>query len=81
MSRLAGIQRSLPRPRRRISPEQRADLLARGSGACGPNHFILRVKAVIDAQATGDARLLAGSLEDVAAAAMVWKERTIHDRG
>ena len=67
------------RPRRRISPEQRAELLARESDACGPNHFMLRVKAVIDARATGDARLLAGSLEDVAAAALSWQERTVYD--
>jgi hypothetical protein len=71
--------RNRPRPRRRVSPEQRAELLARENEACGPHHFLQRVAAVIEAAKTGDARLLAGSLDDVAAAALVWEERTLLD--
>lgn len=59
--------------------ERRAELLQREQEACGPHTFLLRVYAALESAKTGDARMLAGHLEDVAAAALVWQERTIND--
>lgn len=69
-----------PRPSRMGVPaEERARLLNREREGCGPNHLAQRVKALAEARWTGDPRLLAGSLDDVAAAALNWRERVLAD--
>lgn len=76
MARIGGM----PRPSKMgIAETERARLLARETEACGPHHLALRHKAVLDAIKTGDPRLLAGALDDLAAAALNFRERTYND--
>jgi hypothetical protein len=71
-----------PRPSkefRKLSEEDRDRLLGRESQDCGPGVLTTRVRAVIEAKNSGDPRALAGTLEDLAAAALNWADRTILD--
>ena len=68
MRRVGGM----PRPSKTgLSEAERVRLLKRETEACGPNHLLIRHKAVMEAIKTGDPRLLAGSLDDLAAACVV----------
>jgi hypothetical protein len=71
-----------PRPTRefrRLSEEDRDRLLSRETQDCGPGVLATRTRAVIEAKNSGDPRALAGTLEDLAAAALNWADRTIID--
>jgi DNA-binding CsgD family transcriptional regulator len=48
--------------------------------ACGPQTYLTRVKAVIDAQRAGELSVLIGSLEDSAAASLAWANRLAEQR-
>jgi hypothetical protein len=74
--------RRRPRPGqefRKLSADERARLLGRESEECGPGVLLVRLRAVIEAKNNGDPRSLAGTLEDLAAAALSWSERTVTD--
>jgi hypothetical protein len=79
---VASPYRRRPRPSkqfRKLTPEERDQLLAREAEECGPGTLALRIRAVAEARKIGDPRALAGSLEDVAAAALSWSQRTVVD--
>jgi hypothetical protein len=71
---------ALPRPSKTgLNEEERVRLLSREAEACGPHQLTIRYAAVELARRSGDPRLLAGSLDDLAAAAVIWRERTLDD--
>ena len=72
------------RRRRKLRPlteDDKARLLARETDVCGPTQWVARVRAVMEAQQSGDPRMLAGALDDVAAASVIWSMRTLDDHG
>jgi hypothetical protein len=75
-----GKSRRMPRPSKMgLTEEQRVELLSRESQECGPAALVLKFKAVAMARVTGDPRLLAGALDDLAACAVNWRQRTLGD--
>lgn len=56
-------------------------LLERENNPCGPALFITRLRAVKEAEADGEPKLLAGALEDLAAAAVGWSYRVRMESG
>ena len=71
-----------PRPSRefrKLSEADRDRLLGRETQDCGPGVLVTRTRAVVEARNAGDPRALAGTLEDLAAAALNWADRTIAD--
>lgn len=73
---------ALPPPRvPRITEQGRAKYLQREGQACGPVQFAARLQAVVEARRDGEEKIIAGSLEDLAAAAIVWADRIRKETG
>lgn len=79
LNRERATRRRSRRKKPRLTEEAKVKLLSRETEAAGPAQLAMRYMAVNQARLKGDAKLLMGELDDLAAIAVQWRERVDAD--